>query len=217
MRPLYHINVKLWTLYCMMKSYPHCFPLGLSAITQAKPQWTACQHWPVFHQGFWSYEEALGMQERKRKARWEGVESTKSNSDTSYIRLRNTLTESQGHSIERTHTHRRYRRDSPNNEAEPMQDLPAMTMQPFVPHRDCVKTAEIQDVLHNSFNDIIHSEREGHEPGVNEKGKKVLSRQKWTMYRWRWESGCEKRREIRNSFQSQSRTIHQQLKQDVGL
>lgn len=104
MRPLYHINVKLWTLYCMMKSYPHCFPLGLSAITQAKTQWTACQHWPVFHQGFWSYEEALGMQERERERLDERVESTKSNSDTGYIRLRNTLTVSQGHSIERTHT-----------------------------------------------------------------------------------------------------------------
>lgn len=66
-----------------------------------------------------------------------------------------------------------------------MQDLPAMTMQPFVPHHDCIKTAEIQDVLHSSFNDIIHSEREGREPGVNELGKKVLPRQKWTMYRWR--------------------------------
>ncbi len=89
-----------------MKSYPHCFPLGLSVITRAKTQRTACQPWPVFHQGFWSYEAALGMQEKKRNARWrEREESTKSNSDTGYIRLRKTLTVSQGHSIKNTHTH----------------------------------------------------------------------------------------------------------------
>jgi len=168
--------------------------LTLMSTIMPKTQRTACQHWPVFHQGFWSYEEALGMQERERNARWkrEREKRTKSNSDTGYIRLRNTLTVSHGHSKENTHTHRHCRRDSPNNEAVPMQDLPAMTMQPFVPHHDSVKTAEIQDVLHNSFNYIIHIEREGRETRVNEiGGGKVPPRQKQTMHRWRWESGCE--------------------------
>lgn len=59
-----------------------------------------------------------------------------------------------------------------------MQDLPAMTMQPFVPHHDCVKTAESQDVLHNSFNCIIHSEREGRETHVNEIGGKSATKTK---------------------------------------
>jgi len=60
----------------------------------------------------------------------------------------------------------------------PTQDLPAMTMQPFVPHHDSVKTAEIQDVLHNSFNYIIHIEREGRETRVNEIGGKKCHQDK---------------------------------------
>ncbi len=59
-----------------------------------------------------------------------------------------------------------------------MQDLPAMTMQLFVLHHDCVKTAEIQDVLHNSVNDIIHSESEGCETRINEKEENSAIRAK---------------------------------------
>lgn len=98
-----------------------------------------------------------------------------------------------------------------------MQDLPAMTMQPFVPHHDCVKTAEIQDVLHNSFNYIIHSEREGRKIRVNEVRWKKCHQDKNGQCTDGGERVGVKKREIRNSFQSQSRTIHQQLQQDVGL